>query len=319
MSNLCVPQQIILFKSQHAQQKKLKQYLKKWGIQFIEVEFFAQIPQPEIVEKTPCAIAIIEDRKGVEFLRSIMHYFPWTQRLMLAENPDVSLLEAAINRAHVNYFLKLPVDEQDLQKYLMKANRRFNTLILPINKFQALTDVTKGLLEDNLRFKMEAQRDALTGLFNRRSFNVYMENFWLAFLQKAEIFSLAMLDIDRFKLINDRYGHPVGDMVLKQFGQLLQANLRKEQDFAFRIGGEEFALLSKEIQKNSMVQYVNRVLNITRALRIKQENITITFTFSAGVADASQVKSPQELIRKADAALYLAKNTGRNRVALYQP
>ncbi len=319
MSNLCVPQQIILFKSQHAQQKKLKQYLKKWGIQFIEVEFFAQIPQPEIVEKTPCAIAIIEDRKGVEFLRSIMHYFPWTQRLMLAENPDVSLLEAAINRAHVNYFLKLPVDEQDLQKYLMKANRRFNTLILPINKFQALTDVTKGLLEDNLRFKMEAQRDALTGLFNRRSFNVYMENFWLAFLQKAEIFSLAMLDIDRFKLINDRYGHPVGDLVLKQFGQLLQANLRKEQDFAFRIGGEEFALLSKEIQKNSMVQYVNRVLNITRALRIKQENITITFTFSAGVADASQVKSPQELIRKADAALYLAKNTGRNRVALYQP
>ncbi|MHB2155394.1 GGDEF domain-containing response regulator [Calditrichota bacterium GD2] len=317
MPKTSLPQQVILFKSSHPEQKVLKECLEKWKIKYLEAEVFAKIPNPQIIENTPCAIAIIEDEKGVEFLRSIMHFFPWTQRIMLAEKPGVSLLETAINRAHVNYFIKLPLSEESLKKYLIKANRRFNAYMLPLHKFQALSDVTKDLIEDNLRFKMEAEKDALTGLLNRRSFNIYMENFWLSFFKNQELFALAMLDIDHFKLVNDRYGHPVGDIVLKNFGKVLQENLRKSQDFAFRIGGEEFALLSKGLTKEFMASYVERILNIVRALKISADSHLVTFTFSAGVADARQVNAPQELVHIADNALYQAKNGGRNRIVIY--
>ena len=313
-----LPQKVILFKSLHPQQEILKKYLTEWNIDFIEAEYFAQIRQPQIIEDCSCVLAIIEDQKGVEFLRAIMHYYTWTQRIMLAEKPEPELLEAAINRAHVNYFLHLPLVKKELHTYLIKATRRFKNLISPINKFEALSDLTVDLLEDNQRFRKESQKDDLTGLLNRRSFNLYMENLWHAFLKKRQIFSLAMLDIDHFKKINDRYGHPAGDEVLKQFGQLLNNNLRTEQDFAFRVGGEEFALISIESKKDKMAKYVKRVLNIVRNLEVVVDEEKIKFTFSAGVADVTQVTGPQELIKKADEALYQAKNNGRNLIVLYE-
>ncbi len=311
-----LPDKVILYKSKSAHQPILKKYLNQWQIQIIEAEYFAQIPNPQIIEKTPCALAIIEDQKAIEFLRATMHYFTWTQRVMLSEHSDIELVKTAINRAHVNYFLELPLVKEELYSYLIKANRRFRNVVTPIHKFQILTNVTADLLEDNLRFKEEAQTDPLTRLLNRRSFNLYLENFWHAFLKKEQPFALAMLDIDHFKKINDTFGHPIGDVVLKKFAQLLLTNLRSQQDFAFRVGGEEFALLSYELTKEKMAQYVERILKLVRDLKVSVKQKQISFTFSAGVADIVKYSGPQELIKKADDALYKAKQIGRNRVVI---
>ncbi len=317
MQNNELPGQIILFKSTNPEQQSIKNYLNQWQIKFIEAEYFAQIKNPEIIEHSPCALAIIEEQKGVEFLRSIMHYYSWTQRMMLASQPDAELLEKAINRAHVNYFLPLPISKELFHTYLIKANRRFKNLITPLSRFKALSSVTMDLLEDNQRFRDAAEKDALTGLLNRRSFNLCLENMWHGFLKNQQIFSLAMLDIDHFKKVNDHFGHPAGDEVLKQFGQLLLSNQRIEQDFAFRVGGEEFAIISIDLKKENMARYVQRLLNLTRKLIVSAGEAEIRFTFSAGVADVSQVKSPQELVNKADQALYQAKNSGRNTIKIF--
>ncbi|MCD6376696.1 MAG: diguanylate cyclase [Caldisericaceae bacterium] len=317
MQNNELPGQIILFKSANPEQHAIKNYLNEWQIKFIEAEYFAQIQNHDFIKQCSCALAIIEDQKGVEFLRSIMQYFSWTQRIMLSTRPEVKLLEAAINRAHINYFLPLPVSKQVLHTYLIKANRRFKNLITPLSKFEALSDVTIDLLEVNQRFKDEAEKDALTGLLNRRSFDIYLGNLWQSSVKKKKHFSLAMLDIDYFKKVNDRYGHPVGDEVLKQFGQLLLSNQRTSQDFAFRVGGEEFALLSIDLTKENMARYVQRILNLTRKLTVSAGNAKIRFTFSAGVADVSQAKDVHDLINKADQALYKAKNSGRNTIKIF--
>ncbi|WP_098423836.1 diguanylate cyclase domain-containing protein [Marinobacter sp. LV10R520-4] len=158
--------------------------------------------------------------------------------------------------------------------------------------------------------------DALTELANRRHFDLYLEQEWLRALRQNQPISMVMLDIDSFKAFNDAYGHPLGDQCLKQVAQVLQQVVKRPTDLAARYGGEEFALVLPGTEDAAAVAEACRVA--IQALGIVHEfsDVAPVITISAGVCSLTPTRktSPALLIKQADAALYKAKEAGRNQV-----
>ncbi len=166
------------------------------------------------------------------------------------------------------------------------------------------------LLEENREL---ATRDSLTHIFNRRTF------FDLARreLARAERYnhetSILMVDIDRFKLVNDTYGHPVGDEALVHLVRIIKDSVRM-QDLYGRYGGEEFTILLAETSPEEAIEIAERLREKIAASSLRIQNNTIKMTVSIGVASAKGEDKPtlENLINDADEAMYAAKNAGRN-------
>ncbi len=157
----------------------------------------------------------------------------------------------------------------------------------------------------------DANTDALTGLANRRAFDAALAR-WMRGQREGDLtFSLLMLDLDKFKSYNDTYGHAAGDEVLRITGQILHSLLRPS-DLAARYGGEEFAVVLHESNANQARDVATRILAAFRAFPWPRRAVTI----SIGVAQASTHQRALGLIECADAALYAAKNGGRDRVVV---
>ena len=175
------------------------------------------------------------------------------------------------------------------------------------------------LADANRRLEALARQDALTGLANRRTFDEMLPLYYRRARQGRESFTIVMIDVDRFKLYNDRYGHPDGDDCLRRVGAAITASIRQTRDLAARYGGEEFALLLAETDADSAALVADRIRqNVERlALEHKDSPYGIV-TISAGVCSTA-VDAPDEgpdtLLRLADLALYAAKDAGRNVVA----
>jgi len=126
-----------------------------------------------------------------------------------------------------------------------------------------------------------------------------------------------MLDIDHFKQVNDTYGHQVGDEVLRILASILSADIRAE-DVACRYGGEEFLILLPNMPLETTMLRAQGWRSAVEALSVKHGNFQITFTISLGVAAYPEHgKTPDDLTRCADQALYRAKNEGRNQVSVF--
>ena len=161
--------------------------------------------------------------------------------------------------------------------------------------------------------------DELTGLANRRMFNYLIEREISRSRRYVRPFSLLMIDIDFFKKINDRWGHPVGDMVLRELGALMRENFRK-LDVPVRYGGEEFAVLLPETALEDAIQLAERFRVTVEQASFMQGRERIPVTISLGVASIgnspiSEDMDSEELLQFADRALYQAKQNGRNRIA----
>lgn len=174
----------------------------------------------------------------------------------------------------------------------------------------------KKELEDKLR--RMSMVDGLTGLANRRHFDEIFDREWRRCVREKREISVIMIDIDYFKRYNDRYGHQAGDDCLRSVGNTLAATIKRPGDFAARYGGEEFVVVLPMTD-------LENALNIAEMMRAHVSDLNIrhddshaasVVTISAGVAAGLPDKdmSPAHLIKKADDALYEAKNTGRNRV-----
>ena len=155
---------------------------------------------------------------------------------------------------------------------------------------------------------VEARRDALTGLPNRRAFDEALDELLVGGPRAA---SLVLFDLDEFKAINDSEGHAVGDQVLREVSRVLQRNLRTDEDI-FRIGGDEFALIV-----DAPPPAAQRVAErLQTAARHQRRGHTLP-TLSIGIAGVEVASTAEELFRKADAALYGAKREGRDRIVVY--
>jgi len=258
-----------------------------------------------------------EEKNSLDFLRYIMRQHPNTQRIYLTTRLEKNLIENAVNKAHINYLLILPPDLNYLKKVIEKAFRRYRYLTRPMKRYDDLAGITADLLEHVDKYKNEASTDSLTRLFNRRSFDKILDKAMALYKESNLHFSVIMMDLDNFKKLNDTYGHQAGDEVLRTFGGILKKNMRQE-DSAFRYGGEEFTIIASGDKSENIKLFVNRIRKQVKEKVIVFENNQISFTFSAGVACIQQSFSKEDLINAADQALYYAKEHGKDQVIVYE-
>lgn len=166
--------------------------------------------------------------------------------------------------------------------------------------------------------KQDATTDSLTGLINRRGFDARLRRAMAR--QKSDHTSVCLLiaDVDRFKTFNDTYGHKTGDLVLRLVGRLLADNV-KGKDTAARFGGEEFALIltgADEQAGGKVAEQIRAALDGKRLINRGNGQHLAGLTISIGVAQLRHNERSASLIERADAALYQAKNSGRNKVCL---
>ena len=177
-----------------------------------------------------------------------------------------------------------------------------------------------GLLdefEEKEKLKTENVRDGLTGAFNRRYFDQQLEDM----LKSGKKLSLVMVDVDHFKEFNDTYGHKTGDRLLIEMVRTLSNHLRLSRpngskDFLARYGGEEFAIVLADVTDIEVAKKISDNLRFQIAeskFKIDKDTIAVK-TVSMGVAVARGIENPDELVIRADRAMYVAKDKGRNRV-----
>lgn len=159
-----------------------------------------------------------------------------------------------------------------------------------------------------------AARDNLTGAFNRRELEGELARLQSRFERSADSFCLMLIDIDNFKLINDNYGHLVGDEMLRSFARIVFASIRTEDYFA-RFGGDEFCILLPNTQLNDALVLANRLREAYASTTYTIDDDVIQSTISIGVSESSSMEGARSgVVASADKALYQAKKDGRNRV-----
>ncbi|MCB9650467.1 MAG: GGDEF domain-containing protein [Deltaproteobacteria bacterium] len=163
---------------------------------------------------------------------------------------------------------------------------------------------------------VEARRDPLTGLDNRKVLDESLERYVALSEAAGEPLSAIMLDLDHFKKINDAYGHQGGDAVLKATaGVLIRGYLRKG-DLLVRYGGEEFCVLLPSTHPQDALRLTEKVLDNLRRANIEYKGKTINVTGSAGIVGLQEAEPGLEMLERADQALYAAKQEGRDRAVL---
>lgn len=161
--------------------------------------------------------------------------------------------------------------------------------------------------------------DELSGLSNRRAFYANFEREWARWTRYGTPFGLMLIDIDNFKSINDRYGHPAGDEVIRALAVVLKRQTRA-CDIAARIGGEEFVVLLPRMEPSSAASTADRIRRAVEAETVQAGGERIRFTISVGVVgDVSSYPSREKVMSACDRALYVAKRDGRNRVVCDNP
>lgn len=163
--------------------------------------------------------------------------------------------------------------------------------------------------------KRMAYTDELTGLPNRRAFRRFGRRLLHAMRQSGRDLAVALVDVDHFKRINDRFGHHAGDAALRDFASALIGNLR-EEDYVARIGGEEFAFLLPDCSASDGSLLLERVRKSIRGTEFRFGDTVFSLSFSAGVASTgrNEPESVDALLKAADGKLYAAKTKGRDRV-----
>ncbi|MBF0288137.1 MAG: diguanylate cyclase [SAR324 cluster bacterium] len=184
---------------------------------------------------------------------------------------------------------------------------------------QQLEGTNNELLEAQKNLEELAITDPLTSLNNRRYFTERLQEEFLRTLRNQQEISLIMLDIDYFKKINDNYGHPCGDSVLLQYATILKKNLR-QHDIVARFGGEEFVIGMVGQSLQDAYSMAERIRQDVEQFSFQHDDHTLHITCSAGVGSYPEICSDSPsldaMLREVDAALYYAKNNGRNQVII---
>ncbi|MDD2887269.1 MAG: ABC transporter substrate-binding protein [Aliarcobacter sp.] len=160
--------------------------------------------------------------------------------------------------------------------------------------------------------------DSLTNIYNRRFFNDFSPKFLNSGKRENQYLSFLVIDVDYFKQYNDTYGHLMGDDVLKQVAKVLKESTLRSDDYCFRLGGEEFGILFKTENKEKAFNFANKILKTIESLKIEHKNSKankyVTVSMGLFSAYANDISDIDDMYKKADEKLYLAKESGRNRV-----
>jgi two-component system cell cycle response regulator len=226
-----------------------------------------------------------------------------TPLLILIEDDDTDLLVKGLDMG-INDYLMTPIDS--------------NEVVARVN-IQVRRKRYQDALKDNQQRSISMSvTDSLTGLYNRRYFDTYMERILMNSLEAHKDLAVAIVDIDYFKKVNDGYGHLSGDDILRQVSELIVSNIRPT-DLAVRYGGEEFVIVMPDTNINNAADVAERLRKRVSetTFKIPAGDGTLECSISVGVTSLVADDSIAVLIERADKALYHVKQTGRNRVAIY--
>jgi diguanylate cyclase (GGDEF)-like protein len=232
---------------------------------------------------------------GVDLLREVRRLGIDTPVIMMtvADSDEVDI--AALEAGAVDFLLKAELTPRLLERSVRYAVKLGATL---------------------RQLREQALRDELSGLLNRRELQSLLQNEWLRAVRFKRPFALGIADIDHFKRVNDTYGHPIGDRVIRHVGQVLETTLRR-LDRVARFGGEEFAILMPETGRREAgiaMERVRAALAQSPCV-LEEQGVQIAVTLSIGVAvPLEDADSPDALIAAADRRLYAAKRAGRDAV-----
>lgn len=219
-----------------------------------------------------------------------------------------------------------PVSSKDVTEFSLKKNEGLQTYslakaqICQNNKIAGYSIIINDITQmKQLMNAMEekSKRDPLTGLYNKGFLLDYGPMLLKEAMANHQSISLLMMDIDFFKKINDNYGHPYGDFVLKETAALCQKTFRKS-DFVIRYGGEEFCILLLDMDYEAAKKKAEQLRNQIANHQFEQNGIAVRLTVSMGLASQGKDAPPlqmEELVQKADEKLYVSKQTGRNKLS----
>jgi diguanylate cyclase (GGDEF)-like protein/PAS domain S-box-containing protein len=179
----------------------------------------------------------------------------------------------------------------------------------------------ESLDKANHELKTLASTDALTGLANRRQFDATLHKEWYRALRDATPLGLLMIDLDRFKALNDRFGHQMGDAFLARVGQVIRDNVRRAGDMAARYGGEEFAVVlpgTAAAGALEIAEHIRRAVAAADTSDLVEGGHRLSVSIGVAATVALAGGGSATLVHSADAALYQAKRNGRNRVEILQ-
>jgi diguanylate cyclase (GGDEF)-like protein len=190
-------------------------------------------------------------------------------------------------------------------------------LLARVRAGKRIVDLQKELVASNRRLEHLSITDGLTKLYNHRYFQDELSKAFETTSRYGRPLSLALLDLDLFKKVNDTHGHAAGDEVLKNVAQLFMGSIRSA-DIAARYGGEEFAVIMPETTAADAAMFAEKIRARVEESPASFNDTVIPVTISIGVASApaARIKSPRDLVEKADKALYRAKHNGRNQVQI---
>ncbi len=244
-------------------------------------------------------------------LREILGHVAETEGDLSGHGKHLEALAVQVRETHDVAQMKIIVEKMLHEtRNLLNSGRRLQ------NRMKISSEDLKQLQQELEKSQEEAQTDMLTALLNRRGLEKKLELERIRAKQNQSPFSIIMVDIDYFKRINDLFGHLVGDSLLRSIAQLLKGHLRKN-DIAARYGGEEFLVLLPETPLDGAVAVARKIRQAlsTKEWKIKGTGETMgKITISMGVAVYAMNEPEKTLIQRADDALFLAKENGRDQI-----
>lgn len=284
----------------------LRQILENQGFDVTEVGD-GEAALRHLSQETPPELAILDwvmpGMTGPQVCRHVRNRggeVPYTYLFLLTGRGRIEDLAEGLDSGADDYLSK-PFVRQELEARIMVGQRNARL-------HAALAEARRELWE-------QSTKDALTGVRNRGGIQEYLESLASPKTDQQKPLSLIMIDIDFFKRVNDDYGHPAGDAVLQIVARRLSGALR-ESDEVGRFGGEEFLAVLPETDHEQAMAIAERIRRVIAREPVQSGEVLIDVTASLGVATAETVKnvSISKLISAADASLYRAKESGRNRV-----
>jgi diguanylate cyclase (GGDEF)-like protein len=200
--------------------------------------------------------------------------------------------------------------------YLIKPVS-FMIIKAKIRAMERIAEMRDQLHRLNAELEALSQLDSLTQIYNRRTFNELAQQQWALAKRHQQPISALMIDVDHFKLFNDHYGHPAGDVCLKKVTQAIKSCLHRSADILGRYGGEEFIVLLPETDANGAMRVAQAISEAIEVAQLRHEISPSSNLVTASIGGATCLRTTghdlEELIKNADRALYKAKRAGRNR------
>ena len=236
--------------------------------------------------------------------------------------PDISGIELACIIRQFEYFSAVPIiflsSDDSLDNKLLAIQGECDDLLPKSLPIEAIIHQIKSRIARSVNIRKQTMQDSLTGLLNHKTIvSSAMKYFKLEKMSNITA-SLVMVDLDKFKQVNDTYGHAAGDKVIIALSQLLKGRLR-QSDKIGRYGGEEFMLVLKGDSYDAQIQRLNEIRESFSQLSFHHNQVSFKVTFSAGWVKMADYQDFIQMSHAADMALYQAKEEGRNRICIGLP